>query len=206
MWLRLRLPALAAIACGVLNGCVNHQRSPGPATISNLTYIDVQPGWRILVVAPLLKSGGYNMQLGATENHSGTMVLKAGKDFEGYDTDYYEARPTDGLLKIRFRFGEVRRNDGSRDKTSHPLVQLFNSSNDKQFVRLLFLTRSSDRDHDQAILTASSPEQLDRLTNEVQSSPVDNCKSQSESGCVWVPAGVAVRPEKKRGREWVPAL
>lgn len=132
--------------------------------------------------------------------------MKTGKDFEGYESDYYDVRATDGLLKISFRSGDVRRNDGSRDKTMRPLVPLFNFSNDRQHVRLLFLTRSSDRDHDQAILAASSPEQLNLLTNQVQSDPIENCKSQTEISCLWVPAGVAVRPEKKRGREWVPAL
>ena len=73
-------------------------------------------------------------------------------------------------------------------------------------MRLLFLTRSSDRDHDQAILSGSSAEQLELITNLVQSNPVEACKAHSGTSCVWVPAGVAVRPEKKRGREWVPAL
>lgn len=132
--------------------------------------------------------------------------MQTGKDFEGYETDYYEVRPAANLLKINFRFGEVRRNDGSRKKISHPLVPLFDLSNDRQYVRFLFLTRRSDRDHDQAILSASSVQQLELLTNNVESNPVENCKSQSETTCVWVPAGVAVRPEKKRGREWVPAL
>jgi hypothetical protein len=132
--------------------------------------------------------------------------MKTSKDFDGYESDYYDVRAADGLLKIIFRSGEVRRNDGSRHSTAHPLVATFDLPNNAQSVRLLFLTRSSDRDHDQAILTASSPEQLDRVTSEVQSDPVENCKTRSESSCIWVPAGVAVRPEKKRGREWVPAL
>ena len=158
------------------------------------------------MVAPLLKSGGYKVQLEEVRTENGTITMKTGKDFEGYESDYYEVRATDGLLKISFRSGEIQRNRGSRHHASHPLVSLFDLPNGARFVRLLFLTRSSDRDHDQAILSASSAGQIELLTNRVQSNPVENCNRQSETTCGWVPAGVAVRPEKKRGREWVPAL
>lgn len=197
---------LAATICAALCGCGTHRRQPEPSPINNLSYIDLQPGWRIRVVAPVLKSGGYKAQLEEVRNEKGTITMQTGKDFEGYQTDYYQVRAADNSLRINFRLGEVRRNDGSQNKTSHPRVPLFSVSNDRQCVRLLFLTRSSDRDHDQAILTASSARQLELLTNQVQSNLVENCKNQSETSCVWVPAGVAVRPEKKRGREWVPAL
>lgn len=197
---------LVATICAALGGCGTYRRQPEPSPISNLSYIDLQPGWRIRVVAPRLKSGGYKVQLEEVRNEKGAITIETGKDFEGYETDYYEVRAADNLLRINFRFGELRLNDGSRHRTLHPLVALFNAPNKEQYLRLLFLTRSSDRDHDQAILTASSVQQLEVLTNRVQTTPVESCKIQYETSCVWVPAGVAVRPEKKRGREWVPAL
>lgn len=201
-WLRV----LVAAICASQSACGTHRQQPEPSPITNLAYIDLQPGWQIRVVAPILKPGGYKVQLEEVGNENGTITMKTGKDFEGYESDYYEVRATDGFLKISFHSGEVRRNDGSQHHTSRPLISLFDLPKNARYVRLLFLTRSSDRDHDQAILTASSAAQLSILTNQVQSNPIENCKTQSESSCLWVPAGVAVRPEKKRGREWVPAL
>ena len=201
-WLRV----LVLTVCAMLNACSTHRTQPEPSPINNPSYIDLQPGWRIRVVAPILKSGGYKVQLEDVRNQNGTITMKTGKDFEGYETDYYEVRAGNNLLKIRFRSGEVSKNDGSRHGTVRPLISLFDPPKDDQYIRLLFLTRSSDRDYDQAILTASSSEQLNLLTNQVQSDPIENCKTRFGSSCIWVPAGVAVRPEKKRGREWVPAL
>lgn len=201
-WLRV----FVATLCVALSACSTHRQQPEPSPISNLNYIDLQPGWRIRVVAPILKSGGYKVRLEEVKNQNGTTTIKTGKDFEGYETDYYDVRSSDSLLNIKFHSGEVRRNDGSRQSTLHPLAPLFDSSHERQYVRLLFLRRSSDRDHDQAILAASSARQLELLMNQVQSDPAQNCQSREEMSCIWVPAGVAVRPEKKRGREWVPAL
>lgn len=201
-WLRI----LVATICAALSGCSTHRAQSEPPPINNLSYLDLQPGWRIRVVAPILKSGGYKVQLEQARNENGTITMKTGKDFEGYETDYYEVRATDAVMKIRFRSGEVRRNDGSLHSAAHPVVSLFDLPENAQSVRLLFLTRSSDRDHDQAILSAPSAQQLELLTNRVQLNPVENCNIQSATACIWVPAGVAVRPEKKRGREWVPAL
>lgn len=205
-WLRLCLPVVASATCVALSGCANHEPRLQPSAINDLSYIDLQPRWRILVVAPILKSGGYKMELAEMQNQNGAINLKTSKDFEGYETDYYEVRVSGNFLAIKFRSGAIRRNDGSHVNAPRPLVSLFNLPSDSRYVRLLFLTRSSDRDHDQAVLAASSPEQLNILTNQVQSDPVEKCKTQSESSCIWVPAGIAVRPEKKRGREWVPAL
>jgi len=196
---------LVAVAA-TLSGCRARQPSSQPSAISNLTYIDLRPGWRIRVVAPILKSGGYNVQLEEVRNQNGTITMTTGKDFEGYETDYYEVHNARNVLTVTFRSAEIRRNDGSLSWAPHPLIPLFQIPNETRYLRLLFLTRSSDRDHDQAVLTAPSREQLESLTNQVQSNPAQHCNSQDALTCVWVPAGVAVRPERKQGREWVPAL
>jgi len=103
-WLRV----LVAAICTLLTACGTHRSQPEPSPINNLSYIDLQPGWRIRVVAPILKSGGYKVQLQEVRNQNGTITMKTGKDFEGYETDYYDVRVTDGLLKISFRSGDVR--------------------------------------------------------------------------------------------------
>jgi hypothetical protein len=197
---------LAAAGAATLSGCRARQPSSQPSAIDNLPYIDLRPGWRIRVVAPILKSGGYKLQLEEVHNQNGTIRMKTGNDFEGYETDYYEVRNVENLLTITFRSAEIRHNDGSLRRALHPLTPLFRLPNETQYVRLLFLTRSSDRDHDQAILSAPSQEQLESLTNPVQSNPAQLCNPQPTLSCVWVPAGGAVRPERKQGREWVPAL
>ena len=203
--MRLRLCSWVLAVITALNGCANHQPDRQPPPVGNLRYLDIQPGWRILVVAPILKSGGYRMQLEETQNQNGIINLRTGADFEGYQTDYYRVRASNSFLTISFRSGAIRRNDGSHSSASRPLVPLFGVPTDTKYVRLLFLTRSSDRDHDQAILAASSAAQLEQLTSQVEADPTQNCKSNLATTCSWVPAGVAVRPEKKQGRAWAPA-
>ena len=68
-------------------------------------------------------------------------------------------------------------------------------------MRLVYLERGSDTTHDMAVLTAKTPDQLDSLTaTTLQRSPSTGC----QTGCDWVPAGIAVRPENQKAGSWVP--
>jgi hypothetical protein len=108
---------------------------------------------------------------------------------------------------VRFGSAEFTSN-GKSSKRSQPLVPLFDLPENVRYVRLLFLTRVSQTEHDQAILGSSSLADLDALRRKVEDSPAENCKVQPEGICSWVPAGIAVQPEKKTsssGKTWIPA-
>ncbi len=189
-------------------GCAVHKPHEDMGAFVDKSYVDLEPGWRIRVVTPILSSGKFKMQ--PKEFHAGgkTEALQAGGDFLGYETDYYavSARNGNGVV-VRFGSAEFTGN-GKSSKRSQPLVPLFDLPESVRYVRLLFLTRASQTEHDQPILGSSSLADLDALRKRVEESPPENCKIQPEGVCSWVPAGIAVQPEKRipaGGKTWIPA-
>jgi hypothetical protein len=127
-------------------------------------YVDLQSGWRVKVVTPILRSGRFVVGAQALEQN------KVGADFVGYEISRYSVRPhRGGGVFIRFSSAEAVR-DGKPSKESQPLVSLFDLPEDRAFVRLFFLTRVSKADHDQGILAASSQEKLDQATRNLKRS------------------------------------
>src|SRR5580693_6473749 len=56
-----------------------------PAHSVSQDYIDLQPGWRLTVVTPILKSGGYELNVSEQRTAGNTVTLAAGTDFIGYE-------------------------------------------------------------------------------------------------------------------------
>jgi hypothetical protein len=201
---------LFAVALTVfLVACAAHRPEPAPRIFVDRSYVDLQPGWRIRVVTPVLKSGGYKVTTEEVKGSDGTVQLRTGADFVGYEVDYYsvEAARAGGVV-IRFVSAELRTNGSKRTKKAEPLVPLFTLPVDASYVRLLFLTRVSPTEHDEATLGASSIANLDLLTNKVETNPAENCKTQAEGTCSWIPEGISVQPEKKNveSKAWTPAV
>jgi hypothetical protein len=189
-------------------GCaarVPHTSLPPPVGRS---FIDLQPGWRIRTVTPILKSGTYLPEFKETALVGGTVEITTGDDLIGYETSYYTVVPgKESGVAIAFASAENTIN-GRTSRKPQPLVRLFDFSPSAQYVRLVFLTRVSRADHNQAVLAASDMAALDNLTQQVEADPAANCKSQGESYCMWVPEGIAVRPEKRdpaHRNNWIPA-
>jgi hypothetical protein len=186
----------------LLAGCVAH-RVP-PPVLDNAAYIDLQPGWRLRVVTPILKSGGYQLRASIPETSGGTITVSAA-DFIGFETAYYAvSTPAEGM-RIEFLSATITRG-GETTPQPQPLVPLFNLPARVRFVRLIYLTRVSEADHDMAVVASDQKETLDALTSAVQANP-GNCETTRGAFCSWVPAGIAVRPElqKPKSNEWIPA-
>jgi hypothetical protein len=97
--------------------------------------------------------------------------------------------------------------DGKTSRQEQPAVRLFDFSGSAWYVRLVFFTRVSRADHNQAILAAASLEDLNRLTQQVEADPAAYCRSHEESHCAWVPEGISVQAEKRdpaHRKNWVP--
>ena len=161
------------------------------------TFIDLEPGWRLRVITPLVAGGGYVLKTASAEQQGNTIRLKTSQDFLGYETAYYDLREG---LNVRFANAQVTREGKStpQPKPAHPL---FRMGHGMKHMRLVFLERLSATTHDMAVLTAKTPASLDELTVRLQSSPSTGC----QRGCQWVPAGIAVRPEMQKSGAWVPA-
>jgi hypothetical protein len=158
-------------------------------------YIDLQPGWTIRVVFPLLRSGGYVLPSMQQESTIGnTVEMKASSDFIGFEKDFYKVKlQRNSAIAIHFLHAEVWENNRT-DRRSQPALQLFPSANDSNYIRLVYLTRGSVADHDMAIISAISTNSRDRLTQNVISRA--ECKSDETASCAWVPKGVAVDPQR----------
>jgi hypothetical protein len=202
---------LAVALLFILAGCSARHPHQAPANAapppSGSGYVDLEPGWRVRVVTPILKSGKFIVDAKPAGQTGNEIVLKTGDDFIGYEIAFYSvaARPGGGVF-VLFSFAETKK-DGKSQKQSHPLVPLFTVSTNMRFVRLLFITRVSQADHNEAILAASSFVQLNVLTQTVRSNPEKNCTAYSETVCSWIPAGIAAYPEKRdpvNRNAWLP--
>ena len=149
------------------------------------------------------------MQVQELRTSNGAVTLKTSDDFQGYESDIYSARREGKTgIAVQFVSAEVTDINGKRTTKPQPIVPLFVFPINIQYVRLLFLTRVSQAEHNEAIIAASSLEGLEQLTQRVAANPDENCRNSTNEVCSWVPEGISVQPEKKpnKSKEWIPAL
>ncbi|MGA2182611.1 MAG: hypothetical protein ABSH47_06235 [Bryobacteraceae bacterium] len=200
--------ALAPSLLVLLNACVArtaHVAANRAPAVGPRYYIDLEPGWRVRVVTPILKGGGYRVR---TAGEPGATTLKAGADFLGYEIAWYavKARFPSGE-RVVFTAAEVHNKDGVVP-AAQPLAPLFHVPGEARYVRLIYLVRASEADHDMAVVAASRRDALDPLTAQVRTNP-QACQSQRGTFCSWIPDGIAVTPEVRTtaagAEQWAPA-
>jgi len=199
-----------AVLCLISVGCYKASPRWPRSGFTDRSYVDLQPGWRIKVVAPILSSGGFKVRTEEVHNSDGTVSLRTEKGFQGYETDYYHvSSPEDGRPTVTFDTAEFVGTNGKKARKPKPVFPLFEFTGNIKYVRLLFLTRVAENEHDGAVLASSSLADLDTLTSLVESNPSTNCKAQPDGLCSWIPEGIAVQPEKRdpqNPKAWIPAL
>ena len=62
------------------------------------------------------------------------------------------------------------------------------------YIRLLYLQRLSEADHNMAVLAADRMTTLEEATKQIRADPA-RCASVDKIFCSWVPPRVAVRPD-----------
>jgi hypothetical protein len=186
------------ILCLAQAGCTHRRTAsappPRPSAATRSDFVDLQAGWRIRVVVPMLRSGGYLLPSLKTEAAGNTMNLEAGDDFLGYEQAYYKVTARrEGGVRVRFSYADVWEK-GKTHRRHKPLLDVFQEAAGARHVRLVFLIRVSQADHDMAIVSADDPAALDELTRAVVRRA--ECGSSRNVFCRWVPNGVAVTPER----------
>jgi hypothetical protein len=175
-----------------------HFTSGGSAERSVRDYVDMLPGWRIQVVTPVLKSGGYMPQITETSREGRDIAFTTSDDFVGYETSYYAVKERNGGgVRIVFMSAWVAEN-GKTTRRPRPIVPVFELLDSTRFVRLIYTIRVSQTDHDTAIVAASDQQQLDKLTERVRTDPAAACRTNPSDVCRWVPKGIAVQTEEKK--------
>jgi hypothetical protein len=177
--------------------------------VNQADYIDLQPGWRLRVVTPILKSGGYQLRAAGQQISGNNITLSTEADFLGYELAYYAVRSRNGAgVRVEFVSAEIIK-EGNTSAQSRPLAPLFQLPHSARYVRLIFLTRISRADHDMALVAARESDALDALTRGVLADPTEACKIETRTYCAWIPQGIAVAPELQRMTngmgQWIPA-
>ncbi len=204
-------PILCLAVIIALTGCASRSvRVPAttPTVALRAPYLDLEPGWRLRVVTPLTKSGTYRPEIGNQQQNGNTMTLSLGDDFIGYETAYYAVQPR-GRTGVRIAFTSAAdTRNGITIAQPHPSRRLFELPRGARYVRLLYLKRVSQTDHDMAVLASDQRTLLAQSTAQVQADP-RACENLRHTFCSWIPAGIAVRAEVLetiRGSEqWMPA-
>jgi len=162
---------------------------------ANNDYLDIQAGWRLTAVTPILKSGAYVLNTPDKPTSSNGFTLSAGTDFVGYEVAHYEVKGQQGgPVRVEFNSAEVTKG-GKTQPQPRSIAPLFPMARRPIYLRLIYLIRISHADHNMAVVTARNIDALDALTRQIQTNPADGCRVDRRASCVWIPDGIAVRAE-----------
>lgn len=191
----------------MLAGC-SHKKIAAPGTPPALTwpvkspdFIDLVPGV-VREVTPIFTSGAFVIPRRPQEPGPGpaegnvqqgpSVITLEGTDFEGYETVLYTLKPRNGGgIEVALTSVEITKGDQTT-AAAKPRVLLFQFPRRVRYIRLLYLIRVSESDHNMAVLGSDDVDRLNAFTKEVQSDPTAGCKNARRAFCSWVPQGIAV--------------
>jgi hypothetical protein len=157
-------------------GCsrkVVHPPAPSEPYVEN-AYLDLEPDSKLRIVLPLATAPGA---------------------LPGFEIAHYDvAGRRGGRVHLEFLSAEVS-NDGKTVTEPRPPTLPFALPPKAAYIRLLYLQRVSQADHNMAVLAAGRMEILEAATKQIRADP-NSCRSDDKIVCSWVPPHVAVRPEK----------
>jgi hypothetical protein len=187
---------LLLLTC-IVTGCARKTVSV-PPTPSNMArqddYVDLGPEWKLRVVVPLLKSGGFRPAVSGEQTNGNTIMMSA-VDLTGYEVSRYAVTgKSASRVRIVFVSAESTR-EGKTVPEDHPPALPFSFPGDREYIRLVYLVRVSQADHNMAIVAAKRVEALNAFTKRLKENPA-LCGTEEGVFCSWVPVGVAVRPDK----------
>jgi hypothetical protein len=187
---------LLLLTC-IVTGC-GRKTVTVPPTPSNMArqddYVDLAPDWKLRVVVPLVKSGGFRPVVSGEQTNGNTITMSA-MDLAGYEVSQYAVTgKSASRVRIVFVSAESTR-EGKTVPEKRPPALPFSFPHGSEYIRLVYLVRVSQADHNMAIVAAKRVEALDAFTKRLKEDPVI-CGIEEGVFCSWVPAGVAVRPDK----------
>ncbi len=185
----------AALLLGTIGCSRNTVHIPSPIVDSpaDNSYVDLAGGWRLRILVPLVKSGGNIVATNCTQQRGNVIVCSA-PNLIGYQVSYYSAYPSSkGKVNLRFISAETTI-DAKTVQERNPLPLPFHIPTKAQHIRLVYLVRVSEADHDMAITAGKNREVLNVFTKRLKEDP-NVCEQVGEVFCTWVPKGISVTPE-----------
>jgi hypothetical protein len=169
--------------------CSHKQVARTPPAPKDNSYLDLAPGSHLRILVPLLKDGQTHLALDAAKSQGSTITLSAA-NLIGYELSYYSAQAQrKGRIRLHFVSAERSKDGQTVPLPSAPQLP-FPLPRKAAYIRLVFLVRVSESDHNMAIISAKTRPAVEALTARLKQHPND-----CNIGCVWVPQGVAVRPQ-----------
>jgi hypothetical protein len=146
-------------------------------------------------VVPLPKSGALPVETQPLQQEGNTFLVSAA-NLAGYDISYYSIDPAPhGRVRLKFSSAEITRDSKTIPGSQAPALP-FALPLEPLHIRLFYLVRKSQSDHNMAIVASKDLDALNAFTKRLESSP-DVCRTDGEIFCSWVPPGIAVRPESQ---------
>lgn len=186
------------IACFLLfaTGCfhtVKMKQSALTGQVCNDCFLDLTPGGRLRIVMPVFKPGTSSVATSPQKQEGSTIEFSA-TNLIGYSSSYYAIEAwRSGKVRLRFASAEMTKGGVTKLEAKPPQLP-FALPQKPARIRLIYLLRSSQSDHNMAIVAAAKQELLSTFTEQVQADP-SRCAVTKQIFCSWVPAGIAVRPE-----------
>ena len=160
------LSALAACSRKVVN------KPPTPDIAPENAYFDLQPGSKLRIVLP----------------------LKSDQAQPSFEIAHYAIAGHRGRrVQLEFLSAEIA-NNGRMVSEPHAPILPFGFLDKPAYIRLLYLQRLSEADHNMAVLAADRMTILEEATKQIRADPA-RCTTADKIFCSWVPPRVAVRPD-----------
>lgn len=157
------------------------------------SYTDLHAGSTIRIVVPLVRSGGFRPDLRSSKLQGNTFSIGA-VDLVGYTTSFYAVTGRSGQVHLKFVSAEQTKDGKSAPVAKAAALLPFELPRKSEYVRLVYLVRVSQADHNMAIIGCKNRDRLNVYTERLKEDP-DICKTSTAIFCSWVPAGIAVRRE-----------
>jgi hypothetical protein len=159
--------------------------------------VTLEPGFRLKVVAPLLKPGYSEIKTALAPNSKPGQLNVNVEGLDGFETSYYDVRPRSGG-GVEFALTSVEQNRMAKiTKPAAPTAFQFDIAPGIQHFRLLFLRRLSIADRDISLLGGSSWGVLLSSAQRFDTVPgsVSECATTPGLQCVAVTAKTAILSE-----------
>ena len=199
----MRVSISIGLSIFLLTGCAHKQIAAPTAAapivkwpVRSPDFVDLVPG-QVREITPIFASGGFvakGLAVQQSVQQDGNVITLDGSGFQGYETAMYTLTAREGGgVYVALTSVETKKDDQTTTDAK-PRVLLFQFPGRARYIRLLYLIRVSESDHNMAVLGSDDVDRLNALTKQVQADPAGGCKNVRRAYCSWVPQGIAVTP------------
>ncbi|MBE7545204.1 MAG: hypothetical protein M9913_04500 [Bryobacteraceae bacterium] len=164
----------------------------------NSSALNVEPGFVLKLVSPLLRPGSGPLVVDATiPDRPGPIDVRPSDNLEGFETSTYQILPQ-RPSGVRLQLASVEQNrQGISSAARQPSAFRLNLPPDARHLRLLFLRRKSASDRDITLVAAPSLQLLDESARRIQAAPDAGtaCSAEPAGRCLLLPQFTALNLE-----------